>query len=196
MVVGWIVLRLPQRKFCLVEPQFPNRLCRLSATDKKEVQTWLAENVYFASVYIYEHSGIRLNTDKFSQLPQGHARFDTGRLGFIYCTKNQLKRYCYTRWYRKSDAAARHEKAIQILQDEIELLDQYVSGQVWQYTILDRDDEVVDSCGNFYDREFAVDQAKSLVDYHYKEKLKSHQKQVKAWIKNEVPLAYRHAFSL
>ena len=73
-------------------------------------------------LYLYDHSGITIKIGDFYNcgLPQGHARFDSGQVGFIYVTKEDLKREKLTK-----------ARAKKVLQGEIEEYDKYLRGEVF-----------------------------------------------------------------
>lgn len=69
---------------------------------------------------MYEHSGIRIKIGSFyGLLPQGHAEFDSGQIGFIYVDEETMKKEKLTK-----------KKAGEILRKEVEIYDDYVSGDV------------------------------------------------------------------
>jgi hypothetical protein len=44
-------------------------------------------------LYLYDHGGLRMKVGSFQGLlPQGHAEFDSGQVGFIYATKADIKK--------------------------------------------------------------------------------------------------------
>jgi hypothetical protein len=110
-------------------------------------------------LYLYDHSGLRIKVGGFAGLlPEGHAEFDTMQVGFIYVTKDALrKEYSKQRLSKKMLA-----HACKVLRGEIEEYDQYLSGDVWNYVIEELDDSV---CGCFgYD--YCLKEAQSAIDYH------------------------------
>jgi hypothetical protein len=51
-------------------------------------------------VYLYDHSGLCFKIGSFQGLlPQGHAQFDSMRVGFIWATKREMNRYFHARKY-------------------------------------------------------------------------------------------------
>ena len=109
-------------------------------------------------LYLYEHSGLRIKVGSFNGLlPQGHAEFDTMQVGFIYVTKDALrKEYGKTRLSKKT-----LEHARRVLLNEVEVYDQYLSGDVWAYVI-----DGVDSCGGFFGYDVCLKDAQGMIDYH------------------------------
>lgn len=98
-------------------------------------------------LFLYDHSGISMKVGSFNGLlPQGHAEFDSGQVGFIYATKEQvLKNYMVKRLSKKI-----LERAEDCLRSEVKVYDQFLRGEVYGFKILDKDGEEKDSCWGFY----------------------------------------------
>lgn len=88
-------------------------------------------------VYMYDHSGITLNTTGFS------CGWDSGEVGYIAVTKREAKKQ-----FKK------YEKAIDYLNGIVKLIDDYVTGNVFCFSIEDENGNVIDSCGGFYGSDF------------------------------------------
>lgn len=112
-------------------------------------------------VYLYDHSGLRIKIGPFyGLLPQGHAEFDSGQIGYIFVTKKRVRdKYGVRRISRKLS-----KKISGILQSEISAYDDYLIGDVWSYTI-ERDGEIIDSLSGIYHKDAAENDAKSYIDY-------------------------------
>jgi hypothetical protein len=109
-------------------------------------------------LYLYDHSVLRIKIGDFydSQLPQGYAYFDTGMVGFVIAERDKVrKEYGVQRISKKL-----REQVKQILEDEIDVFDKYLSGQVYAYSIEDTDI----ACSGFYDYDEMVKYAKEEVD--------------------------------
>jgi hypothetical protein len=98
-------------------------------------------------VYMYDHSGISLSTRRFS------CSWDSGQLGFIYCSVSKAKEYL-----NKTDDNEAITLANNILKDEVSIYNQYLNGGVYGY-IAD-----ADSCFGYYDYDECVAEAKRAVD--------------------------------
>ena len=113
-------------------------------------------------LYLYDHSGITMNTTGFS------CRWDSGQVGFIYITKKQVREE-YGRCTKKN-----LKKAEKYLIGEVKEYDDFITGNVWYYEI-EKDGEHVDSCGGFIgDKEYCETEAKSIVDNLVAEDEKKH----------------------
>jgi hypothetical protein len=92
-------------------------------------------------LYLYDHSGITISTTPFT------CRWDSGQVGFVYITEEALK-----------SAGLSVEKASDIIDSEVTIYDQYLTGSVYRFTLYKEDlcnlghthREVVDSCSGFY----------------------------------------------
>lgn len=78
------------------------------------------------------------------------AGWDSGTVGFIYVTKDQLEKF-----------GTPADKAEQQLNAEVETYDQYLRGDVYGYVIEDEDGEHVDSCWGFYGSDYVREEART-----------------------------------
>ena len=136
-------------------------------------------------LYLYDHSGLRMKVGSFQgYLPQGHAEFDSGQVGFILITKETIKKEYGGKYVTKQT----RKKAYDYLVGEVETYNYYISGAVYGYYI----EETEDSCSGYYgDTDQAVAKAKSNIDYYLKEKQTIKQNKLKALIENKVSLLKR-----
>jgi len=113
--------------------------------------------VVILPIYMMEHSGISIQTTPFS------CSWDSGRVGFIYITRDQMKdAYGY-----KLLNARREKEIIRYLTNEVKLMNNYVTGDVYAYCIRNEDDEVLDSCSGFYGDDCIpeiIDECKRIID--------------------------------
>lgn len=110
-------------------------------------------------IYMYDHSGITISTSPFS------CRWDSGQVGWIIVDRKGMKE-CMG-WSKITEQ--REEQLINILKQEVQTYDQYLTGDVWGYEIYDEEGEFVDSCWGFYGREYCEKEAEYIVA-HYEEK--------------------------
>lgn len=90
-------------------------------------------------LYLYDHSGITMKTSPFS------CRWDSGKVGFIFASKAQVR--AEYGWKRLT--AERIEKICTFLRGEVEVYDQYLTGDVWGFRLYENDEEK-DSCWGFF----------------------------------------------
>lgn len=99
-----------------------------------------AKRIYASlPVYILDHSGIRLSCNSFRYCDPDE--WDSGRLGIIYCTEEQAKK-----WLGENCTP---EQATKVLFQEIEDYDTYLNSEYLYYIIEGPNGEYEDSCGNF-----------------------------------------------
>lgn len=143
--------------------------------------------VVIAPLFLYDHSGLRIKIGSFAGLlPQGHAEFDSGQVGFIVAFAEDVKKKYGVKRITKEVKA----KVQKLLEGEVKILDQAYSGDVWGY-IVEKDGEEVDSCWGFYGYDEAVAEAKGIVDWEVKDGEKKREEKTKKYIQGKVPLIYR-----
>lgn len=91
-------------------------------------------------VYLYDHSGITIRTTPFS------CPWDSGQVGFIYATRQEI----IDTWQGKLLTRDLREKAESILNSEVEIYDNYLTSDVYRYTVENTTGDLIDSCGGFY----------------------------------------------
>lgn len=94
-------------------------------------------------IYMYDHSGVTINTTGFS------CSWDSGQVGFIYTTQKKLDELGIT----MNDGEAWVEFVDRLksqLINEVKVMDQYVSGDVYGFEVHDNDGNLVDSCHGFF----------------------------------------------
>jgi hypothetical protein len=119
----------------------------------------LAENpgdqIYRLPVYLYDHSGLTVNTTGFS------CPWDSGQVGWVWITKQEAEE----RWGITDEA-----KVEENLRGTVKLLDHYLTGRVYGYCIEDVEGNHLDSCWGYYGdpEENVIPEAKSAADYYVK----------------------------
>ena len=102
------------------------------------------KGVFLEPLYLYRHSGDVISRKPFND------PWDSGLVGYAICPMTRFP-----------DA----ESATQELDSEIEVYNQYLSGDTWGYVIEDAiTDDVVDSCWSFYGEDAAVEEAEAAVE--------------------------------
>ncbi len=138
-------------------------------------------------LFMYEHSGIALSLSN-SQYPY-NCPWDSGQLGYVLVDKKDaLKEFGCKKVSKKL-----REKIYEIVQEEVDTYNQYLSGDVYGYIIEKNGKQIESCCWGYYGMEDVVEAAQSEVDYDVQQTIKKHCQQVKTWIKNNVPLIYRSA---
>ncbi|CAB5220453.1 hypothetical protein UFOVP236_61 [uncultured Caudovirales phage] len=110
--------------------------------DADEIKIILTSRSHYIAlpIYMYDHSGITINTTGFS------CPWDSGIVGVIYVDKARAVK----EWGNRYCSKGVRRKAKECLRAEINELDKFVSGQVYEWTVFNSRNEWVDSCGGFY----------------------------------------------
>jgi hypothetical protein len=143
------------------------------ATSETKVLEYDGYHVFPVLAYI--HSGVSLSV--ISDLSGYRGGWDTSFRGFALVSE--------TDWPQR-------DKAFIAAQSLIKEWNQYLSGEVYGY------DTGSDSCWGYYGdegKQYAIQEAKSCIDYEIKQQLHAHFKKVKAWIRSKTPLQYRKQLS-
>ena len=109
---------------------------------------------------LYDHGGITMRVGAPTD------RWDSGYVGFIFVTKAKLLKEYGGKKVTKAILA----KAQAVLEGEVENYDQYLTGSVYGYTIIDPNGDDGDSCRGFfgdYDgKDYgALHEARSIIDH-------------------------------
>ena len=100
--------------------------------------------VVILPLYLYDHSGITISTSPFG------CNWDSGRIGFIFVSKYKIKK-----------EGIDETKVEEYLKGEVETYDQYLTGEVYRYSIYEIETcslghehkNLVEGCGSFYGSE-------------------------------------------
>jgi hypothetical protein len=126
---------------------------RLSRLEELFMQKYVA-----LPLYLFDHSGITISTKPFS------CPWDSGKLGYIYVSKEKI----YEEYGWKVITQKRRELILKYLQSEVNVFDDYVSGNVYCFEIIDKDGNVVDSCAGFFGTDWENNGMKEYVGEEYK----------------------------
>lgn len=144
-------------------------------------------DIYSLPIYLYDHSGITMNTTGFS------CRWDSGQVGYIYISR---KDFMDVFGYKKMTKKAK-EHVYDCLRAEVKEYDNYLTGEVYGYMVDDAEGYTVDSCFGFNGEiEDCMKEGISSAEYQIKYDIKEHVAQVKIWIKNRVPFEHRTPLSI
>ena len=126
-------------------------------------------------LFLYDHSGLTMNTTGFN------CRWDSGQVGVIYMTYDEIEKE-----YPKKDYPDQVDKAKKYLKGEVKTYDDFLTGNVYGYTIEPKDTnkniECDDSCWGFYGDEaieyIIKENAKPAIDHAIKKYRENTVKQV------------------
>jgi hypothetical protein len=109
-------------------------------------------------LFLYDHSGITISTGDFGD------KWDSGQVGWIYCTKENARKEMMAKRLTKKVMA----QVLKNLECEVEIYDQYLTGDVWGYEVESHDGVYEDSCWGF----FGSDPKKNGMWDHWSEEIR------------------------
>ena len=121
------------------------------------LETVQREDVIALPLYLYDHSGITMNTSGFS------CPWDSGKVGYIYITYEKIKK----EYNKKRVTKSLVNKVIKYLRQEVKTYDDHLTGNVYGFVIENKEGDHVDSCWGYYGNyeEHCLKEAKSIVDH-------------------------------
>lgn len=123
----------------------------------------ISENAVILPLYLYDHSGITMNTTGFS------CQWDSEQVGWIYATHDEI-----VKEYGKVDL----KRAEELLKSDVATYDQYIKGEVYGYVLEKKvkceccnsvKHEHIDSCWGFFGLEYLEEELKLYIQSEYKE---------------------------
>jgi hypothetical protein len=109
-------------------------------------------------LYLYDHSGITMNTTGFS------CQWDSGQVGFIFISKQKM----LLEYGGKIVTQKLKDRVTEYLKGEVETYDQYLTGDVYGYRVFkveNGEEEELDSCWGFYGEEECMSEGVGIMDY-------------------------------
>ena len=106
-------------------------------------------------VHLYSHSGTSISIDYTYPY---NCRWDSGTIGFAIVTKEDIRKNFGIKRVTKEYI----DKADRILKGEVEVLNQYVMGEVYGFIVEDEEGNHIDSCYGFYGSDF---EENGMMDY-------------------------------
>jgi hypothetical protein len=125
------------------------------ATNIQEAEDIIRENfnvVIMLPVYVYQHSGTLVSTERFACL------WDSGQIGFTFATREQVKEI-RPDW--KLLTKSRKEEIKSMLLSEFDMFKKYIEGDVYGFVITDQDGVEIDDCWGFFGQELAKEEGES-----------------------------------
>jgi len=104
-------------------------------------------------IFMYDHSGVTIRTTSFND------RWDSGQVGFILISKEKVRKEFNVKRINKKLI----EKVQTLLEGEVKTYDEYLSGEVFSFELLEvknceldcEHEETIDSCGGFFGDDFS-----------------------------------------
>lgn len=136
-------------------------------------------------LYLYDHSGLRIKIGSFrGLLPQGHAEWDSGQVGFIFVPREKFEQEFngnkiepgqrqLNAILTKQETEEQIRKATAILEAEVDTYDKYLSGEVYGFRVVkpckcnnwgNGHKNEIESCYGYYDIQDAISEAKAIID--------------------------------
>lgn len=135
--------------------------------------------LYSKELFLYDHSGITISTSEFNDT------WDSGQIGYVVIYKDQANLIGLP-----NDADYN-----EIIESDVELVDNYIRGEVYCFLIKNSNNDIIDTCSGFYgcdhDKSGLLDEAKSIINAIIESNVKKHFKRIKSYIFHKVPLIYR-----
>ena len=137
----------------------------------------LCDNFIVLPLFLYDHSGISMSTSNNGYPFNDY--FDSGQVGYIIVSKDKIRQEF--KW--KNLTKKRISKILEYLRNEVQIYDDYLTGNVYYYQIMDTPEDYeegddidfetnldfISSCNGFYGdikTSGLLEQAKSEIDYH------------------------------
>jgi hypothetical protein len=125
-----------------------------------------ASNYIVLPLYLLDHSGLWMRTRNFSDVDPG--QWDSGQIGIIYYDRPTILK----EWGWKYLTKKRKKLLKTYLEGEVELYNDYLTGNVWGY-VIEAHGNVIDSCFGFYgDYQECLKEAKAQVDWEVEQAAK------------------------
>ena len=143
-------------------------------------------DIIYLMVRMYDHSGISISTS--NSYPYND-RWDSGTLGFIYVPLTKVRK----EYSVKRVTKAIREKVIDILENEVEYYNSYMTGYVFGYIIKDEDGEDIHSCWGFIGRneiDYMISECKSTIDWEIKERERLAEELLKSNSEKQMEFSY------
>ena len=117
---------------------------------------------FILPVYMYDHSGIVLNTTGFN------CKWDSGQLGLIFVPYEKIRKEYSVKKVTKKIL----DKVRECLIGEVDIYGYYLNGDVYSYIIVDSNDDHKDSCWGYYgwdhEKSGLMEDARSVIDGYWK----------------------------
>lgn len=130
--------------------------CTQYSDDVKAIQKVYGRDCLMLTVYGYSHGGLTINTTGFS------CPWDSGILGHVVVSREDVR----NEWGMKRISPKKKQHILDILKGEVSTLDQYVTGEVYGYTIVNENDDkdILDSCWGFYGMDNVTEEVTNIVN--------------------------------
>lgn len=109
-------------------------------------------------LYLFDHSGITISCSSYWFRQADSVGWDWGQVGFIFVTKKKARE----RFKRLTEKT--REKIEEILRNEVEIYNQYLTGDVLGFVIYENN-EVIESCWGYYNKDECINAALNTIEH-------------------------------
>jgi hypothetical protein len=137
-------------------PEYKPQLRQYDEARSKAIHKALDAAYLMLPLYLFDHSGISMSTGSFGD------PWDSGQVGWIYMDRKTA----IENWGKAKLTKAVRAQALESLKSEVEVYDQFLTGDVYGYVVEDEDGAEVDSCWGFFGLDYCRAEAVSAADSH------------------------------
>jgi len=130
--------------------------CSSWKDDEAVIKREYGKDCIMLPLYLYDHSGITMNTTGFS------CPWDSGRVGTIVVSREKARKNLG----KKVITENVRKQILEYLNGEVETYDKYLTGEVYGYTITDKDGNDLDSGWGYYGIEDIRDEVNIMLEWH------------------------------
>jgi len=131
----------------------------ISDGNMEKIEALFHKHYISLSLYLYDHGGITMSTGSFS------CHWDSGQVGFIAVSKAKVREEYGWKHLTKE----RIQLIEKYLTGEVESYDQFLTGDVWGYTIENDEYDVFESCWGFFGKDECKKCAIETLEYEQKQ---------------------------
>ncbi|MBE3585396.1 MAG: hypothetical protein IMW94_04390 [Thermoanaerobacter sp.] len=136
-----------------------DRVERMTPEQRERV---VRENAIILPLYLYDHSGLAMNTTGFS------CPWDSGQVGWIYVTKEKVRE-----WFGVKRVTRKvRDRAVAVLEAEVKEYSQWLKGDTYGYILEDAEGNVIDSCWGFFGTDWQENGMADEIPAEYRRLLK------------------------
>ena len=132
-----------------------------SYSSLEDVQASIAKGDIVLPLYLYDHSGITMQTGTAMFRAIDSQGWDWGCVGVIVARAEKIR----SEWGVKRISPELRQRVSNTLEAEVDTYDKFLTGDTWGYTIESEDGSQLDSCFGFYGHEDAEAEAARALAY-------------------------------
>ncbi|WP_223821863.1 hypothetical protein [Paenibacillus peoriae] len=113
-------------------------------------------------VYLYDHGNLTISTTPF------HCPWDSGQIGYVYVSNKKIREEYDVKRITKNLRL----QVLSILQNEVEIYDHYLRGDVYKFILKDLDGKIIDSSDGFYGSNHHTNGIAECISIEYEDLIK------------------------